>query len=104
MCLGVAILALLSSSCSKDDVYPYDRVTVSVGESEVVVLDNSVEIFEDGVRLLYEDTEVCKVSDISAHQVTVTGLHRGADILHIEYATKRSKTGYSAIEIPVHVN
>lgn len=103
-CVGMAVISLLSSSCNDDDdIYPSDRVCLTVGESRVVEFNKDVDIYENSVNLKFEDTGVCSLSDIKKHQVTVTGLHRGVDILHIEYATKKSKTGYSAFELRIEV-
>jgi len=100
----LSLISLLSVSCCKEDVYPYDRVCLSEGESRVVELDSKVDIFEDSVRLLYEDTGVCSLSAIGSHNVTVTALRRGVDILHVEYSTNKNRSSYGCIEIPVEVN
>lgn len=103
ICIGIAILSLFSSCSKENSVYPSDRVCLYVGESQVVELDGNVEIFEDSVRLQFEDTGVCRLSDITPHKVTVTGLKRGADILHIEYTSNRSGTGYSSLDLIIEV-
>lgn len=103
MILAIAIISLLASSCTKEDASLYNRVVLEVGESHVVELGHDENVFADGVRLFYDDSRVCEISDINANKVTVTALQRGIDILHIEYATKRTPSGYSCVEMLIEV-